>query len=110
MNLEPDGKRNCEIEERQIDVDVLNDFGFNWKLPTEFEPDWTQLQYQNMYKSPDYVASKFPNGFSNLIGFDQIIRNIANKIRTPLEEITYCYNIIDEERNNSNISEFEDCQ
>ena len=48
-------------EKREIEVDVLNDVGFNWQPPSkkEFEPDWTQLQYQNIYKSPDYVASKF---------------------------------------------------
>ena len=128
LPYDPDRKRNCEVPIREIEVDVLNDFGFSWKLPTqtEFEPDWTQLQYQNIYKSPDYVASKFPSGFSNLPGFDKIMKNIANKMRTPLEEITYLSNsacgrghrgdfislnnIIDEERDNSNISQFKNSQ
>ena len=76
-------------EKREIEVDVLNDVGFNWQPPSkkEFEPDWTQLQYQNIYKSPDYVASKLSGDFSHLPGFDTIIINIANKMRTPYEEI-----------------------
>ena len=100
-------------EKREIEVDVLNDVGFNWQPPSkkEFEPDWTQLQYQNIYKSPDYVASKFSGDFSHLPGFDTIIINIANKMRTPYEEINSRYSILDDENgNNSNISQLEDCQ
>ena len=101
-------------EKREIEVDVLNDVGFNWKPPSkkEFEPNWALLQYQNMYKSPDYIASKFSTGdFSHLPGFDEIIKNISNKMRTPYEEINSRYSILDDENgDNSNISQLKDCQ
>ncbi len=49
--------------------------------------DWNQLQYQQIYKSPEYVASKFSGDFSNITGFDKIIENIALNTMTPLEEL-----------------------
>ena len=99
---------------------MQNNPHFQWGNTLEEKPivDWTQLQYQNIYKSPEYVASKFSGDFSHLLGFDEIIKNISNKIRTPSQEMNDIINsvdfistsIIDEERNNSNISEFKDCQ
>ena len=62
------------IEEQEIKIDVINNPMFHWtetlNLPSAV--DWNQLQYQQIYKSPEYVASKFSGDFSNITGFDKI--------------------------------------
>ena len=50
-----------KIEEHEIEIDVINNPKFQWtdtlNLPQVV--DWKQLQYQNIYHKPEYVASKF---------------------------------------------------
>ena len=100
-----------KIEEREIDIDVVNNPMFQWaetlNLPSVV--DWNQLQYQNIYTTTEYVASKFTGDFSHLSGFDKIIENIAMKTTTPLEELLSRYNIANEQqedRDDTNISQF----
>ena len=100
-----------KIEEREIDIDVVNNPMFQWaeRLNLPSVVDWNQLQYQNIYTTPEYVASKFTGDFSHLLGFDKIIENIAMKTTTPLEELLSRYNIANEQqedRDDTNISQF----
>ena len=99
--------------ERQITIDLFNDYGFNWQPPVkkEYEPDWSQLQYQNMYKSKEFIESKFTGHWEHIPGFDIIISKMSDKITSPLEEINECYNIANvKDRNNTNFFELKDCQ
>jgi len=103
------------IEEQEIKIDVINNPMFHWtetlNLPSAV--DWNQLQYQQIYKSPEYVASKFSGDFSNITGFDKIIDKIAVNSVTPLEELLSRYNIANEQqedRDDTNISEFQNSQ
>ena len=103
------------IEEREVEIDVVNNPMFQWSetLNQPSVVDWNQLQFQNIYKTPEYVASKFSGDFSHLSGFDKIIENIAIKSTTPLEELLSRYNIANEyqeDRDNTNISEFQNSQ
>ena len=78
-----------KIEEHEIEIDVINNPMFQWSdtLNLPQVVDWNQLQYQNVYHTPEYVASKFLGNFSNIPGFDKIIENIAMNTMTPLEEL-----------------------
>ena len=75
--------------------------------------DWNQLQYQNIYHTPEYVASKFSGNYSNIPGFNKIIDKIAVNTLTPLEELLSRYNIANEQqedRDDTDISEFQNSQ
>ena len=103
------------IEEHKIEINVVNNPMFQWSetlnLPSVV--DWNQLQFQNIYKTHEYVASKFSGDFSHLSGFDKIIENIAMKTTTPLEELLSRYNIANEQqedRDDTNISQFQNSQ
>ncbi len=83
---------------------------FQWHetLNTPEVIDWNQLQYQNIYHTPEYVASKFLGTYSNIPGFDKIIDKIAVNTLTPLEELLSRYNIANEQQ--EDISEFQNSQ
>lgn len=103
------------IEEHEIEIDVINNPMIQW-TETLYLPqvvDWNQLQYQNIYKSSKYVASKFTGDFSHLQGFEKIIENIATKTITPLDELISRYNIANEQqedRDDTNIPQFQNSQ
>mmetsp|Transcript_20953 Transcript_20953/g.21628 ORF Transcript_20953/g.21628 Transcript_20953/m.21628 type:complete len:87 (-) Transcript_20953:203-463(-) len=44
----------------------------------ELRLDWSQLQYNNIYRSYDYFASKFRGDYSNIPGFDKVLQQIQN--------------------------------
>ena len=100
------------IQEFNITIDLENDPNFQWgdtwgaKSPV----NWNKLQYQNIYSTPQYVASKFSGDFSNIPGFDKIIENIAKKTITPLDELISRYNIANEDRDDTNISQLKNSQ
>ena len=102
-----------EIDSKQIEID-LNDprLDYSIKQPRD-KLDWSKLQYNNSYKSFDYFDSRFSGDYSHIPGFDLIIQNMADKALTPYEEMqqriseALLYND-DDERIDSNISEFKD--
>lgn len=96
--------------ERQIAIDVLNDLGFNWQLPVrqEYQPDWSQLEYQNIYKKREFIESKFTGHWEHIPGFDKIITKMSEKITSPLKEINERYYIANEIRNSPDFFEFKD--
>lgn len=98
----------------EIEVDILNDIGFQWgrTFVKNDVVDWSRLQYQNTYKTFEFYANKFPPGFEKFPGFTDIINSMAANAKTPMEEIEERYNVAEihnEHRYDTNISEFKDC-
>jgi hypothetical protein len=60
--------------------------------------DLNKLKYNAFYKSFDYHASKFPDGYSSIKGFDKIIESIAENSKSPLEEMIDRESIIHSEK------------
>jgi hypothetical protein len=59
-----------------------------YKLAEEQDTiDWSKLQYNSRYKSPEYFKSKLPKGYEQIPGFNEIIQEIAEKAISPLEEM-----------------------
>jgi hypothetical protein len=115
MNLEQGFTGTAVPIEYNITIDLENDPNFQWGDTWGAKPlvDWNQLQYQNIYKSSEYVASKFTGDFSHLQGFEKIIENIATKTITPLDELISRYNIANEQqedRDDTNIPQFQNSQ
>ena len=50
--------------------------------------DMYKVAYNLRYKTPEYWASKFPEGHESIPGFDKIFEKIAEEALSPLEEIT----------------------
>lgn len=102
-----------EIDFKYIEID-LNDPRLDFSIRQQDKIDWSRLQYNNLYKSYDYFDSRFSGDYSNIPGFDLIIQKMAESALTPLEEMekriseALLYN--DDQRIDSNISEFKDCQ
>jgi len=66
---------------------------FNYSTPTNEEKgyiilDYSQVQYNQIYKSFEFYDDKFPEGYENIPGFDKIIEKIVEKSKdnSPLEE------------------------
>jgi hypothetical protein len=97
-----------------IEIEVnLNDpcFDFSVKKPRD-KVDWSKLQYTNIYKSFDYFDSRFSGDYSHIPGFDIIIDQMAKHTLTPYEEMQQRISealLYNEQRNDSNISEFKNC-
>jgi hypothetical protein len=53
--------------------------------------DIAQIKFNAIYRSYEFVESKFPKGYESIPGFDKIIQSIANKLEeeniTPLSEM-----------------------
>ena len=69
--------------------------GFDWIVKTNAqrelegcEIDWSMLQHNSLYHSYLFFESKFPKGYTNIVGFDRIIEKMAavNEERTPIKE------------------------
>jgi hypothetical protein len=63
------------------------------ELSYEVEPSTGKIDYDkfnyNLNKF-DIVASKFPNGWDSIPGFDKVIENLSNEISwTMLDEMNY---------------------
>ena len=56
-----------------------------FSFPRPDSIDWSKLLYNNYYKSFEFHASRFPPGFESIPGFVQIIQEIADNAKTPLE-------------------------
>jgi len=55
--------------------------------------DMNKIQYNNYYQSYEFFESKFPKGYDNIIGFSDVIENMATNAKlknlNPLDEINY---------------------
>jgi hypothetical protein len=66
---------------------------FNYKVKTNEEKsniklDENLIRYNKLYQSHDFYENKFPEGFDNIPGFEQIIESIVenSKSNSPLNE------------------------
>ena len=74
--------------------DVINALN-NGELPDELNfnvanssaIDWTKVQYQTFWRDPYFWASKYPNGWQSIPGFEAIFEQMALNAKSPLEEI-----------------------
>lgn len=55
----------------------------------QIELDWSQLQYNSLYHTYNFIASEFRGDYSNIPEFDKIIENIPTHInlKLSLEEL-----------------------
>ena len=55
--------------------------------------DINKIQYNNYYQAYEFFQSKFPKGYDNIIGFSDVIENMATNAKlkniNPLDEINY---------------------
>ena len=55
--------------------------------------DMNKIQYNNYYQSYEFFESKFPKGYDNIIGFSDVIENMATNAKLKninlLDEINY---------------------
>ena len=55
--------------------------------------DVNKIQYNNYYQSYEFFESKFSKGYDNIIGFSDVIENMATNAKlknlNPLDEINY---------------------
>ena len=85
----------------QLNMGILPDnfkFGETFANSTKTVIDLNKLKYNAFYKSFEYHASKFPDGYSSIAGFDKIIESIADNSKTPLEEMIDRESIIASEK------------
>jgi hypothetical protein len=83
-------KSNISKLLQQLDNGILpKELDFNNVDDTSEEEYWAQIQYNTFYKNPYYFINKFPNptAFMNLPGAEEIINEIIENAKTPLEEI-----------------------
>ena len=78
---------------------------FNHKEETD--NFWDKVRYNTFYKDPRYYANKFPNpqAFMNLPGAYDIVNEMAENSKSPLEEILVRQQYIVKEISNDNINE-----
>ena len=76
-----------------IHEDMLNTV-FAYRAPTNQEKSMIKLDencvmYNNLYKSFQFYEAKFPAGYENIPGFEQVIEAIVDnsKDKTPLDEL-----------------------
>ena len=72
----------------QLDRGILPpELDFNHKEETE--DFWEKVRYNTFYKDPYYFVNKFPNpkAFLNLPGAADIVIDMAENAKSPLEEI-----------------------
>ena len=75
---------------KELDNGILpKELDFNKDDDTTEEEYWAKIQYNTFYKDPYYYINKFPNpkAFINLPGAEDIINEMVENAKTPLEEI-----------------------
>ena len=85
----------------QLNKGILPDsfkFGETFANSKNAVIDINKLKYNAFYKSFDYHASKFPDGYTSIKGFDKIIQSIADNSKSPLEEMIDRESIIHSEK------------
>ena len=65
---------------------IPDELNFSIKEP-EDNFDWEKVRYNTFYKQPDFFINRFPEGFINIPGFDDIIDKMVDNVTSPLEEM-----------------------
>ena len=81
------------INNRFINGFIPNCLFYNASPEYNMSIDMNKIQYNNYYQSYEFFESKFPKGYDNIIGFSDIIENMATNAKlknlNPLDEINY---------------------
>ena len=88
--MQNNSKLNIKMLLKQLDSGILpKELDFNREDDTTEEDYWSKIQYNTFYKDPYYYINKFPNptAFMNLPGAEEIINDMIENAKTPLEEI-----------------------
>jgi hypothetical protein len=88
--MSSNSKANISELLKQLDSGILpKELDFNNDDTTSEEEYWAKIQYNTFYKDPYYFINKFPNpkAFINLPGAEDIINEMIEQAKTPLEEI-----------------------
>jgi hypothetical protein len=75
------GRDISEMLNNEVIPDMLN-----FTLEPKDNFDWSKLNYED-YKTPEYYASKLPNGWQSIAGFDKVFEDMAKNAKSPLEEM-----------------------
>jgi len=82
-----------------MDIKSINNSFINGFIPNclfynidyNMSIDMNKIQYNNYYQSYEFFESKFPKGYDNIIGFSDVIENMATNAKlkniNPLDEI-----------------------
>ena len=74
---------------------IPNCLFYNYKNYAEYNMpiNISKIQYNNYYQSYEFFESKFLKGYNNIIGFSDVIENMATNAKhkepNPLYEINY---------------------
>ena len=72
---------------------IPNCLFYNTSAEYNMSIDMNKIQYNNYYQSYEFFESKFPKGYNNIIGFSDVIENMAANAKlknlNPLDEINY---------------------
>ena len=72
---------------------ITNCLFYNASSEYNMSIDMNKIQYNNYYQSYEFFQSKFPKGYDNIIGFSDVIENMAANAKlknlNPLDEINY---------------------
>jgi len=72
---------------------IPNCLFYNASPENNMSIDMNKIQYNNYYQSYDFFESKFPKGYDNIIGFSDVIENMATNAKrknlNSLDEINY---------------------
>ena len=88
--MQNNSKSNISDLLNQLDRGILpKELDYNKEDDTTEEEYLAKIQYNTFYKDPYYYINKFPNpqAFMNLPGAEDIINNMIENAKTPLEEI-----------------------
>ena len=88
--MQNNSKVNISELLKQLDSGILpKELDYNKEDDTTEEEYLAKIQYNTFYKDPYYYINKFPNpqAFMNLPGAEDIINEMIENSKTPLEEI-----------------------
>ena len=72
---------------------IPNCLFYNTSAEYNMSIDISKIQYNNYYQSYEFFERKFPRGYDNIIGFSDVIENMATNAKlknlNPLDEINY---------------------
>ena len=70
---------------------IPNCLFYNTSAEYNMSIDISKIRYNNYYQSYEFFESKFPKGYDNIIGFSDVIENMATNAKlkniNPLDEI-----------------------
>ena len=88
--MQNNSKVNISELLKQLDSGILpKELDYNKEDEATEEEYWAKIQYNTFYKDHYYYINKFPNpqAFMNLPGAKDIINEMIENSKTPLEEI-----------------------